>query len=416
MQKPTKLSDLIPDPKNANKGTLRGATMIEDSLRTYGAGRSILIDKNRKIIAGNKTVEQAGAIGIEDVVIIPSDGTKLIAVQRTDLDLEHDKAAKELAIADNRAGQVSLDWDGAILAELENQIDLSKFFDDKELEAILSASREPEEVPEPQIDRAEELREKWQTESGQIWEIPAKGPSGKAHRLMCGDSASQADVERLLGKARPFLMVCDPPYGVEYDPHWRDDVGEFFRAPAIAGPIANDERVDWSAAWHLSPCAVAYVWHAGVHAAEVALSLLREGFEIRNQIVWAKPSLVMSRGHYHWQHEPCWYAVRKGQTSRWCGDRKQSTLWEIAGLNPIGRQEERFAHATQKPVECMARPIKNHASPEVYEPFAGSGTTICAAEQNGRLCYAMEIDPKYVAVSLERLSDMGLDPRMVNHG
>ncbi len=131
-----KLYDLQSDKRNANKGSPRGDKMIEDSLRQYGAGRSILIDKYGAIIAGNKTVENAGQIGMDDVIVVQSDGTKLVAVQRTDLDLDKDKMAKELAIADNRSSQVSLDWDVDVLKELATEIELDKFFSAEELEAM----------------------------------------------------------------------------------------------------------------------------------------------------------------------------------------------------------------------------------------------------------------------------------------
>ena len=149
-----------------------------------------------------------------------------------------------------------------------------------------------------------------------------------------------------------------------------------------------------------------YCWHADRHASEVQRSLEAAGFEIRCQIVWAKPRFAISRGHYNWQHEPCWYAVRQGKTAHWIGDHSQTTLWSIAlDVNVEG------GHSTQKPLECMARPIRNHEG-DVYDPFLGSGTTMVAAEQLGRLCYGMEIEPKYIAVALERLAGMGLEPRL----
>jgi hypothetical protein len=131
------INELIPDPKNANKGTKRGNQLVERSLREYGAGRSILIDKHGTIIAGNKTVANAQAAGLEDVMVIQSDGTKLIAVQRTDLDMATDSKAKALAIADNRTAEIGLDWDSAILGELAGEMDLQPFFTDKELSELL---------------------------------------------------------------------------------------------------------------------------------------------------------------------------------------------------------------------------------------------------------------------------------------
>jgi DNA modification methylase len=130
-------------------------------------------------------------------------------------------------------------------------------------------------------------------------------------------------------------------------------------------------------------------------------------FEIRNQIVWSKPNLVIGRGHYHWQHEPCWYAVKDGATAHWIGDHSQSTVWQI-GFDEAAEG----GHSAQKPVECMARAIRNHDG-DVYDPFVGSGTTVVAAENLGRICYAIDIAPQYVAVTLQRLATMGLDPVLV---
>jgi len=191
-------------------------------------------------------------------------------------------------------------------------------------------------------------------------------------------------------------MVTDPPYGVEYDPTWRHRMG--VNKSARTGKVENDERADWSAAWTLFPGTIAYVWHGALHATTVAESLLSQGFAIRAQIIWAKERLVIGRGDYHWQHEPCWYPVRtKGN---WTGDRKQTTLWNI----PSRDQDAETVHGTQKPVECMRRPMLNNSSPgqAVYEPFLGSGTTLIAAQTTGRVCYGVELDPLYVDVAIRR--------------
>ncbi len=143
---------------------------------------------------------------------------------------------------------------------------------------------------------------------------------------------------------------------------------------------------------------MAYVWHAGPRAHHVAVSIEETGFDIRAQIVWAKHRHVISRGAYHVKHEPCWYAVRKGNNANWKGDRKQSTLWTVE------HQKSDTGHGTQKPVEVMRRPILNHTAKgdEVYDPFLGSGTTMIAAETTGRVCYGIEISPAYVDVIVKR--------------
>lgn len=213
-------------------------------------------------------------------------------------------------------------------------------------------------------------------------------------------------------------MVTDPPYGVEYDPTWRDNVaGSFKPGPVkLRGKVENDHRSDWREAWELFPGDVAYIWHAARFAGSVIDSLEATGFEIRAQIIWRKQHFALSQGHYHWQHEPCVYAVRKGRQAHWIGDRKQSTIWDIESLNIAGRtdrEEEKTAHGTQKPLECMRRPLRNHGG-DVYDPFLGSGTTMVAAQELGRTCYGMELSPAYVAVVLERMTGLGLTPELAN--
>ena len=182
-------------------------------------------------------------------------------------------------------------------------------------------------------------------------------------------------------------------------PNWRNEAG--VSTTKRTGRVANDDRADWREAWALFPGDIAYVWHAAVHATTVAESLIACGFEIRAQIIWSKNRFALGRGDYHWQHEPCWYAVRKGTRSHWQGARDQSTLWSIAAA---GAEDAATPHGTQKPVEAMRRPIVNNSArgDAVYEPFCGSGTTLIAAETTGRVCLAMELDPAYCDVIVER--------------
>jgi DNA modification methylase len=212
----------------------------------------------------------------------------------------------------------------------------------------------------------------------------------------CGDCTDASVVTAVLGGAVPHLMVTDPPYGVEYDPAWRHRRG--VNNSVKKDKIRNDEVADWAPAWNLFPGEIAYVWHGALRSTIVAESLFKSGFSIRAQIIWAKERLVMSQGDYHWQHEPCWYAVRK--KGNWMGDRKQTTLWSIASKG----QDVETKHATQKPVECMRRPMLNNSSPgqAIYEPFLGSGTTLIAAQSAGRVCLGIEIDPLFVDLTIRR--------------
>jgi DNA modification methylase len=289
-------------------------------------------------------------------------------------------------------------WDEVLLAlELkeiqEADYDLSLTgFDTREIDELLLG-----EEPDAQEDVVPDLPDNPVTNAGDLWLC---GP----HRVLCGDSCQENAVLRLCGAAKPNLMATDPPYGVSYDASWRVEVDGGSRH--ALGKVANDDQVDWTAALKLFTGDVAYVWHAGVHAGEVAASLHGINFQIRAQIIWSKQHFVFGRGNYHWGHEPCWYAVRKGKKSNWHGDRTQSTVWEVKNLNPHGgnKDEKQTGHSTQKPVELMRRPILNHTerADVIYDPFLGSGSSMISAEQTERVCYGIDIDPKYVDVAIIR--------------
>ncbi len=171
--------------------------------------------------------------------------------------------------------------------------------------------------------------------------------------------------------------------------------------------ISGDTRVDWSEAFELVPSlAVGYIWHAGVHAGEVAEGLERIGFEIVAQVIWDKGLFAMGRSWYHWSHEPCWVVRKKGAKVRFLGTRDQATIWRVPSPKMImgGSAEPRLDHPTQKPLVLFETPIRNHlrAGEALYEPFCGSGTALIAAERTGTRAYAMEIDPIYVEVALRR--------------
>lgn len=370
------VASLVPYARNARTHSPDQVDQIAASIREFGWTIPVLVDEEGTLIAGHGRVMAAKKLGIGEVPVMIAEGWS--EAQRKAYVLADNKLALN-AGWDNELLRVELDG----LKELDFDISLTGFSGD-ELVSILAEKTEgltdPDETPEPPLDPVSVL--------GDVWLL------GK-HRLVCGDCTTVESVDKALNGVKPHLMVTDPPYGVEYDASKARPVS----AGSAKGKVLNDDRADWREAWALFPGDVAYVWHAGLYASVFADSLTVCDFKIRNQIIWAKSSLVMSRGDYHWQHEPCWYAVKDKATGHWAGDRKQSTLWQIE--RP---RKSETGHSTQKPVECMKRPIENNSSPgqAVYEPFSGSGTTLIAAEMTGRCCHAIELNPAYVDVAIER--------------
>jgi DNA modification methylase len=292
-------------------------------------------------------------------------------------------------------------WDKDLVALELKDLDALEFdlgltgFDPFEIDEFLFSA-------DPKADLTLGFPKDVDTLAGDLWRC------GEEHRVLCGDATSPEAVNKLFGEAKAKLLLTDPPYGVMYKPKWREEAG--LGQARQTGIVANDDRADWTAAYKLFTGDVAYVWHAAVHASEVAAGLEACGFKIRAQIVWVKQHFALSRGDYNWRHEPAWYAVRKGKSSNWSGDRKQSTVWEVDNLNPFGNSghESATGHGTEKPVEIFRRPMLNNARPGeiVYDPFLGSGTTLVAAEVTDRMCYGMEVDPTYVDMIVTRWQDL----------
>lgn len=403
------LGSLQPHPRNPKDHDIGE---ICRSIRRFGFNDAVIIDERTgRLVSGHGRVEALRALQ-RDMQGDPPAGVKkdtasadwTVPVQRGWASKD-DTEAEAFIIAANRLVEIGGYNDANLEAVLKDLAVAGALdgigYDADDVEQLLAAAAARDLQPKAGADEIPSVI----TPRAKPGDLFALG----RHRLLCGSSTEAADVRRLLGDVKPHLMVTDPPYGVEYDPGWRDAAGINLLGDAQnKGKVENDDRADWTDAWRLFPGEVAYVWHGGLHAATVMTSLLAAGFEMRAQIVWAKPALVFGRGHYHWQHEPCWYAVRKGGTGHWSGDRKQSTLWEIAGMNPMGgsraKEDAKTGHGTQKPVECMKRPIENNSQPgdAVYEPFSGSGSTIIAGEMTGRAVFAMELNPAYVDLALAR--------------
>ncbi len=400
------IADLVPDDRNANRGTARGRDMVEHSLQRFGAGRSILVDRNGKIIAGNTTTEAAVSIGLDGVQVVKSDGRRLVVVQRTDLDLDTDAQARAMSVADNRTSEVGLDWEPDVLAALveADNTALDGLFVKEEIDALLAGLTTDEAAgddPGAQMDRADELRQKWQTERGQLWEI------GR-HRLLCGDSTEGSEVKLVLAGERADMVFTDPPYGVNVSGKGGDAIeGDIsFTAIPLMFDILNGVLAD--GAW-------CYVCGGQSNMLLYARMFERYFRQLPRVVVWDKGrTAVLRHNGYHSCYEFVYFAFREGGGSRWFSGRDSDNaddLWRVSTDADKDRD-----HPTQKPVELPARAMRNTCPPNglVFEPFAGAGATLVAAEQTGRRCYAMEIEPKYVAVTLERLAGMGLEPRRVN--
>jgi len=391
------LKSLVLSEKNARTHSEDQVKQIAASMREWGWTNPVLVDENMGVIAGHGRIMAARLLGLEKAPVMIAEGWS-------------DDQKRAYMIADNQLA-LNAGWDQALLkgevADLVASgfdIGLTGLDNIDALLAGTGGSTEPDDIPAPPETPI--------TEPGDIWHL------GK-HRLVCGDSTDAETVALAIGHHRPLLMVTDPPYGVYYDPDWRLRAGVSSHDPAL-GKVLNDHRADWREAWDLFPGDVAYVWHGGLHLAEVAASLQATGFKLRCQIIWVKTRPAISRGHYNWQHEPACYAersdaeaddpsimidheaglygVRAGKTAHWAGDQKQSSVWFIEHI------KSETGHSTQKPVECMSRPMTNNsvAGDCVYDPFLGSGTTLIAAEMHGRICIGIELSPCYCDVIINR--------------
>jgi len=378
------IGQLTPDPKNARRHNPRNIGMIVDSLQKVGAARSIVIDEEDVILAGNGVIEAAAEAGIESVRVIEASGNEIIAVRRRGLTEEQKTLLKYY---DNRTAELA-DWDAAqIVADLEADVDLSGLWSDEEIaELVAGVIEEPPEAPEPQIDRAEELREKWQTARGQVWEI------GK-HRLMCGDSTSKEDVAKLMRGVRADLLATDPPYnvGIEYGEGVNDSKAE---------PDYEAFTRSWFEVWQT--VSQRQIVTPGCNN----LARWLRYFDPYHVAAWTKAN-----------------AMTHGKIAQWCcwepilffGERWNRTRPNDVFDYPIGKQDGVANHPCPKPLKMWANMLEHYCENTVADAFVGSGTTMVAAEQLGRLCYGMEISPAYVGVTLERLSQMGLIPQLVGN-
>ncbi len=387
---PWPIGRLIPYARNARTHSKRQVREIAGLIAQFGWTFAILVDVDGTIIAGHGRVLAAELLRLAEVPVIVARGWSEAQI-------------RAYCVADNKVAE-NAGWDKELLAlelaALANMPEIGPLadlgFTTAELTRLLpDAVREGHSDPDAEAAPAAGVRVV--SRPGDIWLLGG-------HRLMCGDSTNADHVAALLGVNKPHLMVTDQPYGVELDPSWREQTTwqqghQTAAGQRAVGEVANDDRVDWREAFALFPGDVAYVWHASWFVSDAQAALEAVGFKMRAQVIWAKKNFVISRGDYHWRHEPCWYAVRKGAIGHWQGSRSETTLWD-----DIEHRKSDTGHGTQKPIECMLRPIRNNskAGDYVYEPFNGSGTTIIAGEMLGRRVLAMELMPAYVDIAVKR--------------
>lgn len=368
------VDELIPYVNNPRQND-DAVDAVASSIKNFGFKVPIVVDGGNEIVNGHTRLKAAKKLGLDEVPVIVAD----------DLTPEQIKAFR---LADNKVGEIA-EWDDSmLLSELEElaelEFDMTQFgFDD------LDFVDETAEIVEDEFDG--EPPEEPKAKLGDIYKL---GP----HRLMCGDSTDSEQVATLLDGAQADLLLTDPPYNVAYEGKGKEaltiqndskDGGEFhlFLYDAFSAVKEN-----------MKAGASFYVWYASSEVINFHSSLEEAGFLVKQELIWNKNSMVLSRQDYHWKHEPCLYGWASGGSHAWYSDRKQTTV-----LN-FDRPTVNKEHPTMKPVALFDYQMKNSskAGDIILDPFGGSGTTIMACEQNGRCGYLMELDPRYVDVIIRR--------------
>jgi DNA modification methylase len=373
---------------------------ILESINENGFYGSIVAQRSTGfILAGNHRYQAALQAGASEVPV-------------TWVDVD-DARALRILLADNRTTRLGHDNEQALAELLKELADdgglAGTGYDGDDLDELLKElGEEPTAPADPgaQLDKAEELREKWQTARGQLWLIPSRTVAGGTHRLLCGDSTDSEDVARLMDGREADLLWTDPPYGVAYTGKTADALTiendkldepalERFLRAALGNALTATRA---GAAWYVAaaPGPLHLVFAQVLHDLNVW----------RQTLQWVKDAFVLGHSDYHYRHEPIFYGWKPGANHYYCGDRTQDTVWEIP------RPKRNAEHPTMKPPELIARAITNSTSRDAVtlDLFLGSGSTMVASEQTGRTCYGMELEPKYAAVTLERLALMGLEP------
>ena len=359
---------LKPYEKNTRKHQKKDIDNIARSIEKFGMNDPIGIWKDNIIVEGHGRLLACKQLGMTEVPCVR-------------LDHLTDEQRREYAIAHNATAELS-EWDLDILPDELAELNLSDFDFDFGIEG-----KEENEIVEDEAPEVDEENEPI-TKPGDIWLL------GR-HRLMCGDSTDKATVEMLMDGKKANLVVTDPPYNVNYE--------------GTAGKIKNDNMDNDSFYQFLfdsftnmehamADDASIYVFHSDTEGLNFRKAFADAGFYLSGCCIWKKPSLVLGRSPYQWQHEPCLFGWKKSGKHQWYAGRKETTIWEF------DKPKKNSDHPTMKPIALISYPIKNSSMSNciVLDPFGGSGSTLIACEQLDRICYTMELDPKYCDVIIKR--------------
>jgi len=370
------LSSILPYPKNNRTHPKKQIETIAKSIKQFGFNQPIVIDEKNIIIIGHGRFEAASFLKMKKVPCI-----KLINLS------EEEKRAYR--ILDNKL-QNDSDWQLDNLQDEFNWLTANEFnLEEWTLDDLFKF------FPKEEIDFNEDSFQTQETDAEHAIQLGDVIKLNK-HTVTCADAT-----EFWYTDLQTVLLITDPPYGVNYDPAWRKEAGVNKNEKKL-GKVANDDKADWREVWQSINAQVAYVWHASSKTEIVLDSLRAANYLEVSQIIWNKDRFTLGRGDYHFKHEPCWYMVKKGKKHNWQGARDQSTVWDIKA-----RDDDGWGHGTQKPIECMLRPILNNTKEGdiIADPFLGSGTTLIAAEKSKRVLYATELEPKYCSIIIERYKD-----------
>lgn len=381
------------DRNNYRKHSDKNKSLIRKSLKECGAGRSIITDKNGEIIAGNGVYEQAKALNIP-VKIVETDGSELVVVKRTDLATEDEKR-KKLALMDNSTSD-QVEWDLNNISSDFALEQLPEFGIDTLPQAAPEGELVNQEVPD-----AEQVETR--CKPGDIWQL------GK-HRLLCGDATVITDIEKLMDGKKADMVFTDPPYNVNYGASMKDTLRKKDGQKSAGRTIMNDNLGDNFQQFLTDACAniinfckgAIYICMSSSELHTLYNSFVQSGGKWSTFIIWAKNTFTLGRSDYQRQYEPILYGWPQGAKHYWCGDRDQSDIWEY------NKPQVNDLHPTMKPLELVARAIKNSSQVNdlVADFFGGSGSTLIACEQLNRVCYMSELDPKFCDVILTRWENL----------